>query len=286
MANVYEMITERILAQMQKGIIPWNRPWAGPKVTGENAAIGYNSRRAYSLLNQWLLEEPGEYLTFNEIQKLGGKVRKGEKSKFIVFYTVYKTVVKDKETGEDKTRSRSVLRYYNVFHINQTEGIPSKIVPGEEIKVNTDTAADKIITDYVKREASLKFINNKPSDKAYYQPSTDTVVVPMPEQYSNIAEYYSTTFHELVHSTSKEGRCNRRNENGSNWFGGEDYSREELVAEIGSAMLCSYTKTESPSSFKNSVGYLQGWVKSFKEDKNMIVWAAKRAQAAVEFILG
>lgn len=77
MANVYEMITERILAQMQKGIIPWNRPWAGPKATGENAAIGYNSRRAYSLLNQWLLEEPGEYLTFNEIQKLGGKVRKG-----------------------------------------------------------------------------------------------------------------------------------------------------------------------------------------------------------------
>lgn len=83
MANVYEMITERILAQMQKGIIPWNRPWAGPKVTGENAAIGYNSRRAYSLLNQWLLEEPGEYLTFNEIQKLGGKVRKEDKNMIV-----------------------------------------------------------------------------------------------------------------------------------------------------------------------------------------------------------
>lgn len=287
--NVYQMVTDRIIAKMNEGIIPWHKPWHGVKGDGntEGMAISYVSRRAYSMLNQWLLEEPGEYLTFKQIKSLGGNIKRGEKSKFVVFYTRVEFTTKNEETGEESLSSYPLLKYYNVWHLSQTEGIPSKIGTTETISETPemDEDADKIIFAYLMRETSLKFQNNIPSDKAYYSSSLDKVVVPMPEQYSNIAEYYSTTFHELTHSTMKESRCNRQSDNKSSFFGNESYSREELVAEIGSAMLCGVTGVDNEKSFSNSVAYIQGWIKAFKNDPKMIVWAAGRAEKAAKYIL-
>lgn len=286
--NVYQMVTDRIVEQMNKGIIPWLKPWHGLKGHGtENMAISYTSRRAYSLLNQWLLGEPGEYLTFGQIKELGGSIRKGEKSRCVVFYTKVSFVKKNETTGEDEEHSYPLLKYYSVWHINQTTGIESKIKPGEKIEApEGDMQADAIIMNYLMRETELKFFNTKPSDKAYYSPSADMVVVPMLGQYSNKAEYYSTTFHELVHSTMKAGRCNREADNKGSYFGGEEYSREELVAEMGSAMLCSVSGVENDKSFRNSVAYIQSWIKALKNDPKMIVWAASRAEKAAAYICG
>lgn len=284
--KVYQMVTDRIVEQMNKGIIPWRKPWHGGSiVSAEDVAISYVSRRAYSTLNQWLLGEPGEYLTFKQIQDLGGKIRKGEKSKMVVFYTKYEYKTTDEKTGEEKLHCIPVLRYYNVFHINQTEGIKSKVVPGEVVVVESDTDADAVIAAYVER-TGLKFQNDRPSAKAYYSPGTDTVVVPMKGQYDHIAEYYSTTFHELTHSTLKADRCDRKAENENAFFGNADYSREELVAEMGSAMLCSHCGVETERTFKNSVAYLQNWLLALKNDPKMIVWASSRAEKAARFILG
>jgi len=288
--NVYQMVADRIIEQMNKGIIPWLKPWHGLKGNGtEDMAISYTSRRAYSLLNQWLLGEPGEYLTFNQIKELGGSIKKGEKSRYVVFYTKVSFTKKNEETGEDEVHSYPLLKYYNVWHLNQTTGIESKIKPGEqttESEPEMDAQADSIILGYLMRETSLKFQNNKPSDRAYYSPSLDEVVVPMPGQYDNMAEYYSTTFHELVHSTMKESRCDRMAENKNNTFGSDNYSREELVAEMGSAMLCSVSGVENKKSFRNSVAYIQDWIKAFKNDPKMIVWASSRAEKAAAYICG
>ena len=115
---------------------------------------------------------------------------------------------------------------------------------------------------------------------------SDTVVVPMPEQFEHLESYYSTAFHELTHSTGAENRLNRLKTGASAAFGGEDYSKEELVAELGAAMLTHHCGLESEKSFKNSAAYLQSWLAALKNDKSMIVSAASRAEKAVNYILG
>lgn len=286
-ANVYQMVTDRIVEEMQKGIIPWQKPWKGAQATGEDVAINYVTRRAYSVLNQWLLGEPGEYLTFKQATDLGGHVKKGAKARMVVFYTKAEYKERDEQTGEEVLKSYLLLKYYHVFHLNDCEGIESKIVPGEKIEFDCqpDEVAEKIIAEYVARENGLVFVNDKPSGRAYYSPSEDKVVVPMISQYEHNAEYYSTAFHELTHSTMSESRCNRVAENAKAYFGNADYSREELVAEMGAAMLCSVAGVDTARAFRNSVAYIQSWIAALKNDNKMIVWAAGRAEKAAKYIL-
>lgn len=283
--NVYQMVTDRIVEMLQQGIIPWRRPWKGSKATAADSAISYTSRRAYSPINQWLLGNvPGEYLTFNEVKKLGGSVKKGAKAGMVVFFTKaqYK---KKNDDGTEELVEYPLLRYYYVFHINQTEGIKSKASTDEVVEVETDGYADAVIADYVAREAGLTFVNTNESGRAYYSPATDTVVVPKVSQFPVLAEYYSTAFHELTHSTMAESRCNRKAENEGSHFGNKQYSREELVAEMGAAMLCSRVGVSIEKAFKNSVAYIQSWLKALQNDNKMIIWAAGRAEKAAKYIL-
>ncbi len=289
--NVYEMVTERIIAKMQEGIIPWQRPWGnlrGKDVDIDTMAVSWSSKTAYSILNQFLLGEPGEYLTFKQVVDNGGKVLKGAKARMVVFFTFVEKTEKDEKTGEDKLVRWPILKYYHVFHIKDTEGIKGHDYnKGEKIEAKpVDERAEEIIAGYLSREAGLKFENNHASDKAYYSPAFDKVVVPMIGQYKNPNEYYSTTFHELTHSTMKASRCDREADNKNAAFGNADYSREELVAEIGSAMLCNSCGIECEKTFKNSVAYIQSWIKALKNDPRMIVWASSRAEKAAKYILG
>lgn len=284
------MVTDRIVEQMQKGIIPWLKPWhfAGGS---EDVAINYVTRRPYSLVNQWILMEPGEYLTFKQITALKGHLKKGAKSRFVVFYTKYEIEVENEKTGEKEKKTIPVLRYYNVFRLADVEGIASKIVRddnGAIVNVNVSRCeeADAAIAEYVESQPGLTFQDQKPSDRAYYSSADDCVVVPMRSQFDEMAEYYSTAFHELTHSTLIESRCNRRDGARLSFFGTKSYSREELVAEIGAAMLCSNFGVDTEKAFRNSVAYLQSWAKNLKEDPKAIVVAAGKAEKAARFILG
>lgn len=287
--NVYQVVTDRIIAQMEQWIVPWHKPWTG----AADGAINYVSRRAYSVLNQWLLGRDGEWLTFKQVQQCGGRIKKGAKAGMVVFYTQqqYKVMVNvEDEDGnvhkEERTKVKPVLRAYNVFHISDCEGIESKIQEGVKNDVEPIEQAEKVISEYVSREKELTFRNDSVTDKAYYSPASDMVCVPMICQYDVVEEYNSTTFHELVHSTMKESRCNRKAENKMAAFGSADYSREELVAETGSAMLCTKVGIDCDKAFKNSVAYIQSWLKALKNDNKMIVWAASRAEKAAKYIMG
>lgn len=108
----------------------------------------------------------------------------------------------------------------------------------------------------------------------------------MLSQYALAEEYYSTAFHELTHSTMHEKRCNRQSESSVTRFGNSAYSREELVAEIGSAMICNRLGIEHEKAFKNSAAYIQSWLKALKNDNRMIVWTSKKAEEATRYILG
>ena len=144
--------------------------------------------------------------------------------------------------------------------------------------------ADAIVRDYI-TGSGVNLTEEPGSDRAYYQPGTDSVVVPCRAQFPQCAEFYSTLFHELVHSTGHKSRLDRFSGPGNHSFGGQEYSKEELVAEIGAACLNSICNIETPDSFANSASYIQSWASKLREDRKMIVSAASRAEKAVNLIL-
>ena len=273
--DIYAEITARIIDQMENGIIPWQKPWVA-----NGKAISHATGKAYSLLNQMLLGRPGEYLTFKQCQEAGGRVRKGEKSSMVVFWKWIEQ--EDEETGEKK--EVPFLRYYNVFHIDQCEGISAKHTQETAFPDGADTlaTAQDIIYDYLSREG-VKMTHTE-GDQAFYRPATDEVVLPIRKQFISTAEYYSTVFHELTHSTGHPSRLNRLTK--PSFFGTEDYSKEELVAEIGASALVNYVGLETANSLRNNTAYIQNWLTVLKGDKRFIVSASGKAEKAVNLILG
>ena len=272
--DIYSEITARMIDQMENGIIPWQKPWVAC-----GKAISRSTGKPYSLLNQMLLGRPGEYLTFKQCQEAGGKVRKGEKSQMVVFWKWVEQ--EDEETGEVK--EVPFLRYYNVFHIDQCEGIEAKHTTETAFPDGAKTlaAAQEIIADYLNREGVR--LTHQEGDRAFYRPATDEIVLPLLRQFRSTAEYYSTAFHEITHSTGHEKRLNRLNH--AAFFGTADYSKEELVAEIGAATLVNHIGLETSSSFRNNAAYIQNWLKVLKSNKRFIVSAAGKAEKAVQLIL-
>lgn len=279
--SVYQIVTDRILEDLQKGQIPWRKPWTGVR----DGAYSRSTGKPYSLLNQMLLGKPGEYATFKQIQEAGGKVRKGEKASMVVFWKMNKYQDRN-ESGEVVEKTIPMLRYFNVFHIeSQTEGIEVKHNPADLKPLDPIAAADLVINGYAERE-HLDLRVQK-DNRAYYAPAADMVVVPLLEQFSSPAEFYSTAFHELTHSTGHKNRLGRFQEGAKNAaFGSEDYSKEELVAEIGAAASLTRLGINTPASDKNTVAYIQSWIKVLKDDPRMIVSAASKAEKAVDLIFG
>ena len=292
MIDAYQMVTDRICELLEQGLIPWEKPWA---MTNSCAWSGHDGH-AYTLLNQFMLADPsrkyesfedllndiaGEWVTFKQAIDRGGNVRKDEHGRKIVFFTMMP--VKDKD-GNETEKLRPFISWSTVFKISQCENIEQKFHTdaGTLYDFNADQTADDVANDYVTREKINLIIRN--SDRALYRPGTDTVVVPLPEQFENNAEYYSTLFHELTHSTGHQKRLNRIVNQAA--FGDDDYSAEELVAEIGSASILATLGIENEKTFRNSTAYVQNWLKALKNDKKMIVTASAKAEKAIKLIFG
>lgn len=278
--SVYEMVTDRIIEQLENGVIPWQKPWTGIR----SGAYNRISKKSYSLLNQMLLKFDGEYATFKQWESLGGHVRKGEKSEIVVFWKV-QPIEEEHEDGTKEVKHIPLLRYFNVFHISQVDGVEP--LSKDELKeIEPIQKADQLLNDYWTRENIT--IEHKAGNDAYYSPSRDLIRLPLFEQFTDANEYYSTAFHESVHSTMKESRCNRADDRKGKLvaFGSEEYSKEELVAEIGSASLMNIIGIETSKSFRNSSAYIQGWLSVLRNDIKFIVSASSKAEKAVDYILG
>ncbi len=276
MSNVYEMVTDRIIEQLNNGIIPWEKPW-----TGTAGAWSRATGKPYSLINQMLLRNEGEYATFKQIQEAGGKVRKGEHGKQVVFWKMVKTEIE--VDGEKQEKLVPMLRYYTVFNINQCEGIEQKFNK-EEVALNFVPVeeADRILNEYLTREAID--LEHTKSDEAYYSPITDKIHLPLQEQFKSIEEYYGVAFHEVAHSTGHHSRLNRIKTIAS--FGSEEYSKEELVAELTSSAILHSCGIETAKTFRNSTAYIQSWIKALKNDTRMIVYASSQADKSYNMIIG
>ena len=271
--DIYAEVTNRIILQLEQGQIPWQKPWIS-----SGQAVSRSTGTPYSLLNQMILGKPGEYVTFAQCQKEGGHIRKGEKSQMVVFWKWVEQ--KDEET--DEVKKIPFLRYFNVFHIDQCEGLTAKhVLPLPDV-AEPDQKAEAVIADYLQR-SGVK-LNQQEGDRAFYSPASDSVTIPTLAQFNDVAEFYSTAFHELTHSTGHESRLDRLSKTAH--FGSEEYSKEELVAEIGAAALVNHVGLETSNSFRNSTAYIQSWLKALQNDKRLIVGAAGKAEKAVSLILG
>lgn len=274
MPSVYEIVTEQVIKQLEQGVAPWRKPWR------TELPCNLLSQKPYRGLNVFLLASQGYssryWLTFNQANKLGGRVKKGEHSSLVTFWHIGQEKIK-----ADGTKTQPfLLRYYRVFNLCQTEGIAEKLGLG--------TSGPRV-PSIEQCEAIVSGMPNPPKReqdaRAWYRPSTDTVGMPARGLFNSPEPYYSTLFHELTHSTGHASRVGREGIEQLNTFGSESYSREELVAEMGAAMLCGVTGI-AQATLQNSAAYLKTWIERLKSDSRLLVSAASAAQKASDYILG
>lgn len=283
--DIYQAVTDRILELMEQGTVPWRRPIKGNG--GDGFPKNLTSGKQYRGVNVFLLAamswikgyESSYWLTYKQAQQLEGHVKKGEKSSLVIFWK--RLSVEDKETSEK--RIMPIIRHFNVFNADQCEGImpPDRLPPDENAEpFEPIAAAEKIVSDY----QSPPEIEHG-GRQAYYLPQEDKIKIAAAQDFHSREGYYATLFHELAHSTGHTKRLNRGIDEKLSIFGSADYSREELVAELGAAFL-SATSGISPPTIEQSAAYLAGWSKQLQDDKKLIVVASGAAQRAADHILG
>lgn len=274
--SVYELITNRIIEELEKGVIPWQKPWSG----GTGNAKNLISKKPYQGINQIMTSlqafESEYWLTFNQCKKLGGSVKKGSKSTMVIFW---KFLEKD-NLATGKKDKIPMLRYYRVFNATQTEGIDYPVQDTEPKQNNPIESCQKIINEMPL--GMPKVLHEE--QRAFYRPSSDHINLPRMETFTGSNEYYSTYFHELVHSTGHEKRLKRDGVIGSINFGSNCYSKEELVAEIGASFLNGEAGILN-HVIDNSTAYINSWLNKLRNDKKLIITASGQAQKAVNYLL-
>jgi antirestriction protein ArdC len=278
--SVYEIVTEQIVSQLQAGTAPWRKPWI------TSAPKNLTSGKEYRGINTFMLSASGfprpEWLTLNQANKLGASIKAGERSSMVVFWKIGE----EKKNATTGKKSRSfLLRYSRVFNISQCVHGDVSLVE----KLGLDAIKGNVIGSIETCDAIVCNMPNRPvvrdANHAFYSPSPDQVGIPDKSMFHSAEEFYSTLFHELTHSTAHHTRVGRPEVLESVRFGSPTYSKEELVAEMGAAMLCGVAGI-APAIVENSAAYLASWIKALRGDSKLIVTAASAAQKAADFIRG
>ena len=312
-ADIYKMITDKVISMFKTAkASDYHRAW---KDDAFFIPLNFDSKKPYRGVNRLLLQERigfagafrnPYFLTFNQIKKHGGKLKKGTRGYEVVYYSIRYIVPADKNTGrkaysstnahkvidfidkhklsEDIVTRIPMIRYYNVYNGASIEGIDFQLDKLQIGRAVPDTASENqaaaLIVENYPNPPAIKHEGNQ----AYYSPSGDYVKMPKREQFDSINDYYRTLFHELTHSTGHEKRLDR----GINlMLEKEDYAKEELVAEFGAVFLSAWAGIMWYNN-KNHASYLKGWNSAIKEaenDNKFLMKAASLAQAATDYIL-
>ena len=280
-SDIYLTVNNQILAALENGIIPWKRPWTGAMPTNYDSGKEYRGVNILSLtISEMVHGYTSPYwLTFNQAHKHGGHIRKGEKATYIVF-SERKVLEAENPDGTKREKVVSFAKSFPVFNWDQTESVPKKetgpaLDPDRDLFEVCNAVLAKMPNSPVYRESG---------SRAYYMPKSDLVNLPPIETFKTTEGYVATKFHEYGHSTGHKERLNRPGIMGVASFGGEEYSFEELVAELTSAYLCANSGIDN--TLENSAAYIQNWIEVLKNDKTMLLKASGKATAAVEYILG
>ncbi|RIW13400.1 DUF1738 domain-containing protein [Algoriphagus lacus] len=287
--DVYENFTRLILDKLEQGIVPWYQPW-----NTKGLPSNYLTKKPYRGINFWLLislnHEMPYYLTFQQAKELGGMVKKGSRAIPICYWNY---VFKHKETGRtipeglladypiESLTKVCFLKEYKVFPIEQIEGI-DWVLP-EQAEDRSLPVLDRCESVYSEMYEPPRFIHDK--EEAFYHPKLDLINLPPKPRFKSVEDYYAVLYHELVHSTGHHSRLNRPGVEEIDYFGSENYSNEELIAEMGAGYLCGFTGIQNKRLVDNQASYIQNWIARLKNDKQLLIDAASKAQKAVDYIL-
>lgn len=294
--DVYQKVTDRIVAGLQTKGLKWFKPWS---VDGSiESPINNATGRAYKGINELFLTIEGqdkgyefnEWLTFKQAKAKGGSVRKGERGTEIVFWNIvfkgedgkFYRKLEDIPSGMayDKVFSP---RLWSVFNIAQCDDIKPRRAKAQPTGEFNPIESAQAVYDVKYPKAHRPSLAHGGAS-AFYSPSKHHVQMPKPETFVTNDDYYKTLFHELVHSTGHESILKRLEKVSA--FGSEAYSKEELVAEIGAQFLVGLTGISPKDDEANSQAYINGWIKALKDKPKMALSAANKAMNAVNFIMG
>jgi antirestriction protein ArdC len=272
--DIYQQITDKIIAALEAGVAPWVKPWA---TTGAGLPRNAVTGRPYSGINTVLLGmsdfSSPLWLTYNQAKEVGAQVRKGEHGTTVVFYKPFQ--VADVNNPEGPEKSIPMLRSFTVFNVWQIDNLPEKYTPAPEI-VLVDNFADNEQAERLLAKAAI--VHGK--SKACYIPSADVIWMPNKADFKSMGDYYATGLHELGHWTGNKSRLAREF---SGRFGDAAYSMEELVAELNAAYLCAHCGIDGQLQHDS---YIAAWLKVLKNDKRAIFTASSAARKAAEFLIG
>jgi antirestriction protein ArdC len=302
--DVYQLVTDRVIEGLKEKGLSWFKSWTD-KYGNHLSPINNATGKEYRGINIFLLNsqavfcgyECNEWVSFKQAQDKGGNVRKGEKSTETIYWIIsfkytptgkYYRNKKELEKDGLKENDKGVQKFFTpkiwrVFNIAQCDGIE----PIRKPQPMDEKTQNEIIKD---AEAVYDNYNKKPflnhgGNSAYYRPSTHSVQMPEMDSFLSSDDYYHVLFHELIHSTGHEDCLNRKTLVESQGFGSTNYSKEELVAEIGAEFLSSIIGLTPKSDEKNSQAYINGWIKELKDKPKMILQASQQSTKAVEYIL-
>ncbi len=268
--DVYQVVTDQIIEALEGGSIPWLKPWKDGNNADPSMPYNASTGRAYNGVNVLLLwskpYESNGWLTFKQAADCGGNVKKGEKSTLITFWQFFK----EKKDGQETGQTIPMIKSYRVFNVEQCENL-EKLKDVQPVVAPDTDALDLAIAS----GATVKHGGNK----AYFSPSADYIQMPPHANFKESTGYDSTLLHELTHWTGHKSRLER---DFTGRFGDQSYAFEELVAEMGSAFLCTMLGV-SECTLQHTA-YLQSWLKVLKTDKRAIFTAASKAKQAAEFL--
>ena len=281
--DLYKRITDRIIAQLENSVAPWQRPWA---TIGGGLPTNVVSRKHYRGINTLLLwsavEEHGYesdfWATYRQWDMLGGHVNRGEHGSRIIWWNVTNQTTIDQDTGKEKEERRFLCREYTVFNLNQCGGAALdryRIVRPVQQFTNFEPAETAIAAT----GAEIRHGGNR----AYFDTLSDHVQLPVKEAFENEAAYYATALHELAHWTGHESRLNRIDKLAR--FGDKSYSAEELIAELAGAFLTAALAIPNERQLDNAAAYLAHWLDVLRSDNRAIFTAATAASAAADYVL-
>ena len=276
--DVYQEVTDQIVNAMEAGTPPWRKPW-----TGDSAGFVMPKRangemyKGINVLMLWMMAEQRGYtsetwFTYRQASEAGGQVRKGEKSTTVIYYN---TVKAEDEHGEEKTIP--FAKAYRVFNADQIEGLPAEFYQKQSEPRDLGTVADPELETFFVSTGAKIVTSDKP--EAYFSPADDLIHMPPIETFYSANEYYGVLSHEGIHWTGSEKRLARIEK----FQKKAGYAFEELIAEIGSCMLCAQIGVIP--QFDQSAAYIEGWLKALKDDKRFIFKAASAAQKATDYLL-
>ena len=282
-SNILNNTAMALIKLMETEGMNWTKPWKTTTMNNGQPISIY--KKEYNGINRWILGMEMAlngygspvFATFQKWKAVGAKIKKGATSHEVVFFkTLFKT--EQNEKGEEEQIKIPLMKTYRVFNADQVEGWKGNwLTEGEE---QTQDWNDVELADLIVENSGAE-IDHINQDKAFYMPSLDKIVMPKKEQFNNDSGYYGTMFHELVHWTGHSSRLDRKF---GTRKGNDNYAKEELVAELGAAMLSAIAKVDAEPRADHAQ-YLNGWIKGLKDQPKMILTAASKAEKAAQFII-